>query len=160
MSYDDAVIIALNYCNARDSNAVPIPSQILNKNLLFFTPLSSFFRLLANTHALSSSFYTLPSFPSRLHANVVLRIARIRSRVCWCSHGVRTASLRIKPILIVFSRRSSNSVLESSLQRSATYEHELKDLEVHNHNPFSLHYIHHHRLVLITSTGKAPRRSQ
>src|SRR6267142_2714721 len=101
------------------------PSQILNKT----RPVSSF-------HALSSSFHTLLSFPSRLHAHGLLRIARIRSRVCWCSHGVRTASLRIQDILIVFSRRLSSSVLESSLQRSATYEHELKDLEVCITTPF------------------------
>src|SRR5579863_7259029 len=70
---------------------------------------------------------------------------------------VPRATPRSQDILIVFSRRPSNSVLETSLHRSATYEHELKDLEVHISIRYTSFIIDRSSPM---STGKAPRRSQ
>jgi len=71
---------------------------------------------------------------------------------------LRSSPSRIKDMLIGFSHRPYNSPLETSLQRSATYEHELKDLEVHNLSSVTSPHITDP--LLTTSKGKAPRRSQ
>jgi hypothetical protein len=67
---------------------------------------------------------------------------------------------RNKDMLIAFSHRTPNSSVETSL-RSTTYEHELKDLEVHDLTAsVTPHASSWHRPSLTISTGKAPRRPQ
>ena len=63
---------------------------------------------------------------------LLTRARLIQSLLVLAWSTLRFSPSRIKYMLIAFSHSSSNSPLETSLQRSATYEHELKDLEVHN----------------------------
>ena len=68
---------------------------------------------------------------------------------------------RNKDMLIAFSHKTPNSSVETSLRRSTTYEHELKDLEVHDlTTSVTPHASSWHRPSLTISTGKAPRRPQ
>ncbi len=67
---------------------------------------------------------------------------------------------RNKDMLISFSHSTPNSSVEMSLRRSTTYEHRLKDLEVHNLTASVTHHALSWRPSLTISTGQAPRRPQ
>ena len=136
--------------------------------------LDSFKTKISSSYPLSSPLLAIrpgPNVHSLLSLSISSAISIFLSFVCLltpCARSIqsllvlawstrRFSPSRIKDMLIAFFHRLSHSSLETSLQRSATYEHELKDLEVHN---LIRHISHIIDPSLTISKGKAPRRPQ
>jgi hypothetical protein len=129
------------------------------------------------TSSLLSPPFEIRPRPQRSLSRLCLSTCHINFFIAFCmpvassrTSDPESASLRMeyaacraprnKDRLIAFSHRTPNSSVETSL-RSTTYEHELKDLEVHNLTAsVTPHASSWHRPSLTITTGKAPRRPQ